>query len=182
MKKFLAVTCVAMIATTAFAAELTPGLKVGQRVPAFHVQDVTGPAKDRGKICYRCQYGNRPVVSIFAREMTPEVAKLVKEIDGVVGKNQDKKMAAFVVLMTEDPDTAESGLKKVATEQKIQHTPLTVFDGKAGPRGYKVAKDADVTIMMWNESKVAAAHGFKKDKFNKDAISKVVKATKKILN
>ena len=182
MKKFLAATCLAMIASTAMAAELSPGLKVGERVPPFHVQDVTGPAKERGKLCYRCQYGNRPVVSIFAREMTPEVAKLVKEIDGVVGKNKSKKMAAFVVLMTEDPDAVEGKLKKVASEHKIAHTPLTVFDGKAGPRGYKVAKSADVTIMMWNEGKVKAAHGFAKDKFNKEAIAKVVKETTKILN
>ena len=39
--------------------------------------------------------------------------KLVKELDAVVGKNaEDKKMAAFVTVLTDDPDAQEAALKK----------------------------------------------------------------------
>ena len=40
-------------------------LKVGDGVAPFNVVDVTGPRAGE-KLCYRCSYGSRPVVSISA--------------------------------------------------------------------------------------------------------------------
>ena len=186
MKKSLTAlaTLVMGFALTAQAEEAKApksGLDVGERPPAFYVSDVTGPRAGE-KLCYRCQYGGRPVVSIFARKMDDNVQKLVKEIDGVVDKNSGKKMAAFVVLLTDDPDGAETQLKKAAKQHKIAKTPLTVFDGKAGPKPYKLAKDADVTVMMWVDSEVKVSQAFAKKSLNADSIKSLVDDTQKILN
>ena len=163
------------------AAEIKSGLQVGEFPPAFNVKDITG-ANAGKKLCYRCQYGARPVVTIFARDYTPKVAKLVQKIDAQVGSNRDSKMAAFVVVLTDDPDAAEPKLETAAKKAKLQHTPLTVFDGEAGPPSYKVAEDADVTIMMWVDSDVKVNHALKADKLTDDSIKKIVADTKKILN
>lgn len=121
------------------------------------------------------------MVSIFAREITDALTGLVKEVDTVVGKNKDKKMAAFVVLLSDDPDAAEPKLKELAKKHGIKNTPLTVFDGIAGPERYKIAKEADVTVLMWTRQKVAVNHAFRKGDLKKASIKEIVADTSKIL-
>jgi len=185
MKKCL-LACVALVVASVgltFAAEkVQSGLEKGAKVPAFYVKDVTGPAKDGEELCYRCRYGNQPVVTIFAKEMTEEVAALTKELDGVVAKNRDQKMAGFVVLMAEDPSKAAPSLAKTAEKMKIEQLPLTTFKGTEGPKGYKINNKADVTVMMWVEGTVKVSEAFNKGDLTKDAISKVVAETKQILD
>jgi len=131
------------------------------------------------------------VVSIFAREITDDLTSLVKKIDEVVGKNEDKQMAAFLVLLTDDPDAAKPKLKKLAEKNGIKNVPLTVFDGIAGPESLQpesgekkayVAKDSDVTVLMWSEQTVKVSHSLAKDKLDNSAIEKIVAKTAQILN
>ena len=185
MRKFVSF-CALAVAVVASgmvnAADLKSGLQVGDFPGAFNVTDITGPSAGE-KLCYRCQYGDRPVVTVFTRSMNENVVKLVKEIDGVVQKNSDdKKMAAFVTLLTNDPDAVEGDLKKVATEQGIKKTPLTVFENNVGPAKYKIDEKAEVTIIMWVESDVKVNYAFAAGELNADAVTRIVADTKKILN
>ena len=169
-------------AMPAHAVELKSGLEVGDRPRAFHVTDVTGPAAG-DTLCYRCKYGGRPVVTIFIRRIDENVSRLIAEVDLVVGKNrEDKRMAAFVVKLSEDRDAAEEALKNMARKSRLRHTPLTIFDGAAGPRGYNVAKDAEVTVMMWVDSVVRVNHAFTHGQLDKSTIAGIVNDTEKILN
>ena len=183
MRRILSVAFVAsaMFAGALIAAELKSGLQPGDDIPAYNVRDVTGPSEGK-TLCYRCKYGARPVVNIFAREMTPEVVALVKQIDGIVGKNEEKKMAAFVTLLTNDPDKDEATLKEIAKKQGLKNVPLTVFDGVAGPDGYKIAEKANLTVTMWVESDVKASHAFGKGEYKTANAKAIVEDTKKILN
>lgn len=182
MKKFLVAALILGVAGVgaAIAAELESGLQPGDAPPAFNVRDVTGPKAGK-TLCYRCAYGPRPVVSIFAREIDENVTNLIKEVDKQVGANSDKKMAAFVVLLTDDPDAAETKLAEVAKKNGIKNVPLTFYDGSAGPSNYKIAKDADVTVMMWSESDVKVNHAFAKGELKKGDVKKVSSETAKIL-
>ncbi len=182
MRRILSVAFVAsaMFAGALFAAELKSGLQPGDSLPAYNVKDCTGPNEGKS-LCYRCKYGARPVVNIFAREMTPEVVALVKEIDQIVGKNGEKKMAAFVTLLTNDPDRDEIVLKAIAKKEGLKNVPLTIFDGVAGPEDYKIAEKADLTVTMWVDNKVEASQAFSKGDFKASASKSVVEDTKKIL-
>lgn len=185
MRKFFALCALALAVSftgTGTAADIKSGLQVGDYPGAFTVLDVTGPQAGQ-KLCYRCQYGARPVVSIFTRKMDENVVKLVKELDTVVAKNSDeKKMAAFVTVLTNDPDAAEGQLKKVAEDQQIKRTPLTVFDNTAGPPKYKIDEKAEVTVIMWVDSDVKVNYAFAAGELNAESMAKVVADTKKILN
>ena len=68
MKKYIAAfaALVMVSASLTLAAEIQSGLEKGKSVPPFVVKDITGPAKDGDELCYRCRYGNQPVVSVFA--------------------------------------------------------------------------------------------------------------------
>lgn len=182
MKKLLAVLSVACCATVAaWAGDKADCLKEGEAVKAFYVTDVTGPSAGE-KLCYRCKYGSRPVVSIFTKQMNDKVAKLTKNIDDQVGANKDAKMAAFVVVLTEDPEGQNDALKTVASTQKIANTPITTFDGLAGPPEYKIAKDADTTVMMWVDGKVKVNESLKASELTEEKIAALTKSTSKILN
>jgi hypothetical protein len=122
------------------------------------------------------------VVSLFVRKMDEKTTKLVKELDAVVAKNSDKQMRAFVTVLSNDPDAQEATLKKIADEQKIAHTPLTVFENNVGPANYKIAAEADVTVMMWVDSDVKVNHALAAGKLTDEAIAKIVKDTAEILN
>ena len=100
------------------------------------------------------------------------------------GCNKKKEMAAFFVLLTDDPDADELKLKKLADKEKITHTPLTTFEGVAGPPNYKISKDADVTVLMWVGGKkvVKVNHAFAKGDLKEEQIKQIVKDTSKILN
>jgi len=183
MRKFASIPAVALLlAGAAFAADLKSGLQVGDYPGAFNVTDVTGPSAGQ-KLCYRCQYGSRPVVSIFTRSVDPNVVKLVKELDAVVVKNsEDKKMAAFVTVLTNDPDALEPQLKKVADEQGIKKTPLTVFENNVGPAKYNIDEKAEVTVIMWVDSDVKVNYALTAGELNAETVSKIVADTGKILN
>lgn len=180
MKHVLATGAALLLAAgVAYAGEEC--LEVGSPVGAFYVADVTGPSAGT-KLCYRCKFKDRPVVSIFARDVNGKVAELVKQVDGVVGQNQDQKMAAFVVLLTDEPEAAEPKLKAVAKKHGIQNTPLTTFDGVAGPASYKLPKDADVTVMMWVNGKLKVNESLKFSELDDAKVSAVLSSTDKILN
>ena len=122
------------------------------------------------------------MVNVFTRSLTDDLASLVKEIDTVVGKNKSQQAAAFLVLLTDDPDADEAKLKEFATKNGVKNIPLTLFDGQAGPPGYKIAKDAEVTVMLWKRQSVKANHAFAQGGLNQDAVKQIVADTSKILN
>ncbi len=184
MKKlFASLAVLAAVATgvvVSTAAEIESGLSAGQRVPAFYVHDVTGPQKGED-LCYRCRFGNQPVVSIFTKDVDENVAKLTKALDGVVSANRDAKMAGFLVLTSDSPSSAEAKLAEVATKHSIKQIPLTTFEGAAGPKSYKLNPQADVTVMMWVEGKVKVNKGFAAKDLTEETIAAISKDASKIL-
>lgn len=178
MKKLLTL---AVALTTMVSMAVAGGLEIGEGVGAFYVKDVTGPAAGE-KLCYRCRFGNKPVVSIFARDMNDNVATLVKQVDGVVGQNQSKNMAAFVVLLSDQPEATEDKLKTVAKSQGLSNTPLTTFDGITGPPSYKIGQEAEVTVMMWVGGKLKVNEALKASDLSADKIKSLVGKTSEILN
>jgi hypothetical protein len=182
MKNLLALAAVVAIGTAvAFAAEKSETLPVGSDVGAFTVTDVTGPQAGES-LCYRCQFKDRPVVSIFAREVNEELATLVKEIDQVVGKNQAEKMASFVVVLTDEPASKTDSLKALASKHGIKNTPLTTYEDAMGPPSYKISKTADFTVMMWVDGQLKVNETFQKGQLSKQKITQVVSKTDTIVN
>lgn len=184
MKSIVRILTLAAIvsAGTAGAAELESGLQVGDYPDAFYVTDVTGPSAGEA-LCYRCQYGPRPVVSIFTRSLNDNVKKLVSQIDQVVGRNyEEQRMAAFVVLLSDEPKDHEKALVDIAKQSKLTHTPLTTYKTASGPRKYRIHENAEVTVIMWVDSDVKSNHVFTEGQLNEKSIRQVVADTEKILD
>ena len=88
-------------------------------------------------------------------------------------------MGSFFVFLN-DSEELPKKLEKVAEKQKLKHTVLSV-DNAAGPKGYDVAKDADVTVVLYTDRVVKANHAFKKGELNKKAVDEIVAEISKII-
>jgi len=118
-------------------------------------------------------------VVIFAREINDNLTSLVKKIDAETAKNSKAKMGSFVVFCNDD-ESLEKKLKELAAKEKIEHTILTI-DNPSGPKGWEIAKDADVTVVLYSKRNVKANHVFKKGEFKDKDIESIVKDVVKIL-
>jgi len=157
---------------------LKSGPKVGEDVPGpFHPLNVTGESAGK-KACLYCSNGGNPVAVVFAREATPAVAKLLKQLDDATVKNSKADMGSYAVFCS-DKDGLDKALTKLAAEQKLTKLILSI-DNPTGPEKYKIAKDADVTVLLYNEFEVKANHAFRKGELNDAAITKVVADVAKI--
>ena len=104
---------------------------------------------------------------------------LIKELDTCTAKHGDAKMGSFVVFLSDEESLAKQ-LKEVADKEKLQHTVLAI-DNSAGPQNYKVAKDADVTVVLYTEGNVKANFAFKKGEMKEADVKTILASVPKIL-
>jgi hypothetical protein len=109
---------------------------------------------------------------IFAREVSDPLTSLVKKIDAATAANSKARMGSFVVFLS-DAEGLKGDLKKLAKKENLKHTILSI-DNPAGPDGYGVAKDADITVVLYNKRTVKSNFAFKKGELNAKAIDKIM--------
>ena len=161
------------------AKAIKSGPQAGQRVPGpFHPENITGEYAGK-KHCLYCEFQDAPVAMIFAREMSPALAKLIKSIDTATAKN--KGMASCVVFLSNDVEKLTKNLKTMAEKEGVKHTILAI-DAPVGPEDYKIAREADVTVLLYNDYMVAANFAFKKGELNDKGVTQVVDGLPKILS
>ena len=115
---------------------------------------------------------------IFAREVSDPLTSLVKKIDAATEKNVSSKMCSFVVFLT-DEENAKDKLKSLADKEGIKRTILTI-DNVPGPPDYHIAKEADVTVVLYTDRVVKANYAFKKGELNDKDVNTIVKDVAKI--
>lgn len=115
---------------------------------------------------------------IFAREVSDNLTSLVKKIDEATEKNRDCRMGSFVVFCSD-----EEGLKKkledLAKKESLKRTVLTI-DNPAGPEGYEVAKDADVTVVLYVGQTVKVNRAYKKGELTEREVNRILSELPKI--
>jgi hypothetical protein len=175
----LAVACALLVAGTALAESIKSGPQAGEELAGpFHPLNVNGEQAGK-KNCLYCANGNAPVAMIFARECTPALKTLIKKIDAATVKNDGCKMGSFVVFCS-DADGLEKKLKDLADEAKLKKTILSI-DNPAGPKGYNVNKDADVTVVLYVDRTVKANRAFKKGELKEKDVDTILADLSKIL-
>jgi hypothetical protein len=116
---------------------------------------------------------------IFAREINDGLTSLVKKLDEASVENKGCRMGSFVVFCSDDEGLKDK-LKALADKEKLKRIVLTI-DNPAGPEGYHVAKDADVTVVLYTQHNVKANYAFKKGQMTEADVDKIVADVKKIL-
>ena len=180
--RFVATSALALVVLTGslYAADaLKSGPQVGEKVPGpFEPLNINGDNAGK-KFCQYCINGQNPVAMVFARDVNTPVTKLIKEIDAATAKNSDAKMGSFFVFLSDD-ESVQTKLKELAKKEDLKKTVLTV-DNAAGPQKYEIAKDADVTVVLYTRHEVKANHAFKQGELKDKDINKIVGDVSKIL-
>lgn len=120
------------------------------------------------------------MVCVFARQTSEPLASLVKSLDSEITK--DPKLKSFVVVLTDDADKTSETLKTLAHECGVKHVPLTLVENSSSPPAYKIARDADVTVMMWKGAEVKVNHAYKKGGMTAADVKTITSELPKILD
>jgi len=168
-----------LVGTTSAGGKLKSGPQVGELLPGpFHPLNVTG-AKAGEKHCLYCEHGPAPVAMIFARTPSDQLTNLIKKIDAATVQNAKDEMGSFVVFLSDKEDLAKN-LKTLAAKNNIKKTVLSI-DNPAGPEDYNVAKDADVTVVLYRNAKVISNFVYRAGQLDNKAIEQIVSDLPKIL-
>ena len=116
---------------------------------------------------------------MFAREITPGLTSLVKKLEAATQTHADAKFHVVIILLSDD-SKAEGKLKELAEKEKLKHVVLAT-ESEAGPPNYKIAKDADVTVLLYAKKTVKKNFAFEKGKLTDKEAATVVAAVKDIL-
>jgi hypothetical protein len=185
MKKCLVIVAM-LVASAAFVyngvagESLKSGPQVGEnaRPRPFTPLNINGPTPDK-KVCLVCRNGDNPVAMIFAREPNENLVSLIKKLDAATVKYSDKNMGSFAVFCN-DSEGLQTTLKDLAKKESLKKFTLAI-DNPTGPEPYKIAKDADITVVLYTESKVIANYAFKKGEFKAADVEKIVSDVSKIV-
>jgi hypothetical protein len=168
-----------LVAGVSAGENVKSGPQVGETVPGpFQPLNINGKAAGQ-KNCLYCANGTNPVAMVFARSNSPEVTALIKKLDACTAKHSDAKMGSFVVYLS-DSEKLAAELKDLAKKEELKKIVLSI-DNPPGPKPYKVAKDADVTVVLYTDHTVKANHSFKKGELKDKDIEKIVADVSKIL-
>lgn len=117
---------------------------------------------------------------MFAREINAPLTGLVKELDKAVAAKKDSKLASFVVFLTDNREKLEPNVADLAKKEKVETVPLTIAESIAGPEKFKVAKDAEVTVILYSNREAKANFAFPKGKLDEKGTKEVIAALSKI--
>jgi hypothetical protein len=150
----------------------TSGPQVKEKVPGpFLPLNVTGP--DAGKNgCLYCRNGTHPVVMIFAREPTPPLVNLLQRVDAATAAHENDPLGSCAIFCN-DAEGMPKHLAQLAKQSNLNHIILATF-AAAGPPRYKIAPDADVTVLLYTHGTVKANHSFKKGELSEASIETIL--------
>lgn len=158
------------------AKEPRSGPRVGTAPAPFHPVNVTGPWEGK-KVCLVEAYGSNPVALVFARDLTEPLSALLKTIDAATTKQN--RLRSFAVYLTDD-DKAEATLKNLAKANALKQCVLCI-DNPAGPRGYQLAPEAEVTVVLYARHKVEATFAFRKGELKGEASGRIMTRVRQML-
>jgi hypothetical protein len=153
---------------SSFAAEpLKPGLTVGQRPGPYSFLVATGPQRGQ-QTCYICEQENKPMAVVFARGQTPQLAKLLLELDSLSTKQKDSGYKAWMTLLDEKADLDQLG--KWAQRQGLKTLAVGVFEDADGPPAYKIPGQADIVLILARDKKVQSSFAWRSGELNDQAL------------
>jgi len=176
------VLAAALVALGAAPAErpCVSGPKEGQRPGPYSFVMCTG--EQRGKShCYICETADRPAVIVFARSMSAPLAKLVAGLDKALAEHKKSELRAWLTLLHDDQSAIDADVLKWAKKHGIKTVPVGVFEDADGPPSYKLARDADVTVLMSVKQKVVVNRAFRAKELTNEKVAEVLKHLPKVL-
>ena len=153
------------------------GVPVGGRPGPYSFLVATGPQRGQ-QTCYVCEQDKKPTAVVFARSTSAPLGKLLARLDATVAAKKDAGFFAWMTLLAGNADL--DALAKWAQKQGLKAIPVGAFEDADGPPAYKLAADADVTVLLFVNRKVAANFAFRRDELTDEKVAEVAAAVGKL--
>jgi len=166
-----------MAAVTALDAQQPwqSGLQPGVRPGPYSSICATGP--NRGiSHCFICETGDKPAVILFARAVSEPLGKLANGVEKAVAKHKDAELRAWVTILDNDQPGVDPKIVQWSRKHALASVPVAVFEDAGGPPSYKLARDADVTVLLFVKQKVVANFAFRAGELTDARMEEVLKA------
>ena len=162
MVRIAAVTLLALLFTVSRArADVESGPTVGEKIPALKVLHVVGD-NEGNEVDTTAERGEKPTLYVFVRtdRWTRPVARTIKVLDEKANKeSEDVRLVA--VWLTDDKEKTKDYLPRAQQALKLERAILALHaDLNTGPENWGINSDADLTVVLTANKKVAARFGF----------------------
>lgn len=154
------------------------GLELGQRPGPYSSLVVVGTQRGT-QHCFVCEAESKPIVVVFARTPSEPVGKLVHQLDGLF-KKSTAELRGWTTFLAPDAVPLEPKILAWSRKHATGGVPITVFEDIVGPPAYRLAADADVTVTLAADRKVAATYAFRAGELNDAAIAAILQAAAKL--
>jgi hypothetical protein len=164
-------------------AELRSGPQVGERPLPFTSNMVTGEHRGQ-QYCYVCELKDEPAVLVFARRPDAATARLLRDLREAIQEYKQEKLFGWMVFLG-NPDTAsETGTERraweLAREAGATSVPISALGDPQGPPGYRIAPEADLTLIIFRRGKVLYNRAYRAGEWNERAAGSALKELPKV--
>ena len=155
-------------------------LQVGQRPGPYAALVATGPLRGQSH-CFICETEDRPAVIVFARTLSEPLGKLAHELDKALSRHKNAELRAWITFLSNDQTSLDPKVVQWGQKHATGDLPLAVFEDLDGPPSYRIARDADVTILLSTRQRVVANFAFRAGELNEERVREVLRALPQIL-
>lgn len=178
MQRFASCSALSFIVATVAGMAAEPeasGLRPGQRPGPYSSLVSVGPQRGQSH-CFICETADRPAVIIFARNLSDPLGKLTRGLDKALAEHKDAELRAWVTFLSDDQTALDPKVVDWSKKHSLRSVPLSVFEDVDGPPSYKIARNADVTVLLAVKQKVVRNYTFRAGDLNDERIAEILKA------
>jgi hypothetical protein len=181
MRTALALVLLISGITSAADEPCKSGLRENQRPGPYTALVSVGPQRGQ-QHCFICESANRPLVIIFARQLSEPLGKLASALDKALLEYKTAELRGWVTFLTDDQVSLDPKVVKWSKKYATGTVPLGVFEDELGPPAYLLARDADVTVLLAVRQKVVGNFAFRAGELGDAAVFEIMKALPKIVD
>jgi hypothetical protein len=131
--------------------------------------------------CYICETAALPAVVVFARDPSTKLGKLAAQLDRALDDHKAAQLRSWVTFLSDDQVKLDATLVKWSQQHGLKRLPVGTFEDAGGPPTYRLARDTDVTVVMFVKHKVVRTFAFRTGELSEEAVTRVMQALPEIL-
>src|SRR5262245_20786088 len=156
------------------------GLQANQRPGPYSAQVAVGPQCGQ-QHCFICEAADKPIVIVFARQMSDPLGKLVHKLDKALEEHKAAELKSWVTFLNDDPTALDPKVVQWSKQHATGNVPLAIFNDEVGPPTYLLAREADVTVLLSVQQNVVANFAYRPGELNEAAVQPILKGLPQIL-
>jgi len=169
-----------LVGSVAVADPCVSGLQPGQRPGPYAFVLSTG--KERGQSqCFICETGDKPAAVIFARLPSDPLGKLAQGFEKALGTYKDAGLRSWVTFLSDDQPSFDAQVVRWGQKHALRNVSLGVFEDSGGPPSYRLARDAEVTVLFFVKQKVVANYAFRSGELNDKRVAEILDTLPKLI-